>query len=435
MNTATDPNLPLIERARLAIENGQLAEAAAVLNQARAQLPNDPRVYMMGGLMAEKAGNINGAFQLMERGLSIAPDWAPGIIVLAQLQARQGQYPEAQENAAIAVALEARNPVVLDGAIEVAHRTGNLDQAVAYLRKALEVQPNDRRLRLLLAKDLSQLGQHEEAMALSAAVTTEVPEDRATLEERMHILLAAGQMDDAAQVTATLLALDPGNAIYTYYHARARGETPAHQPAEINRTLFDRTAHLFDQHLQQGLRYRLPQQTAQKILALYPQKKLNLLDLGCGTGLLGAQLGKIDGQMVGTDVSPKMLEQAKRRQLYTRLEVAELHDTLRSTPPGTYDLIAALDVCVYVGDLRDAIPAAWQALVPGGRLVFSCEIGLEDGPDLHLNPATERYVHKRSHVEALCQAAGFAVETELTVLRYEKGQPVQGFVIWARKAS
>ena len=97
-------------------------------------------------------------------------------------------------------------------------------------------------------------------------------------------------------------------------------------------------------------------------------------------------------------------------------------------------MITALDVCVYVGDLSQTIPAAWGALVPGGLLILSCESGPEDGPDLFLNPATERYVHKRSHVEAQCRAADFSVEARDTVLRYQKGKPVHGFVITARKA-
>ncbi|MBN9261886.1 MAG: methyltransferase domain-containing protein, partial [Hyphomicrobium sp.] len=246
-------------------------------------------------------------------------------------------------------------------------------------------------------------------------------------------LLAAGRLDDATRDTSALLALDPGNPIYTYYDARAHGQTPEHQPAELNRLLFDAGSHIFDQQLVQGLRYRLPQQVAQQILAAYPDKRFDLLDLGCGTGLLGARLGKLQGRMVGVDVSPKMLEQAGRHGLYDHLEVADLHDALRAAEAASWDVVAALDVAVYIGDMREAIAAAWRVLIPGGRLVFSCESGPEDGPDLHLNPATERYVHKRSHVESLCHAAGFSTEVEETTLRYQKGQPVPGFVVTAHK--
>ena len=140
MNTTSDPNLPLIESARTLIDEGQLTEAAAMLNQARAQIPDDPRVYMMAGLMSEKAGNVAGAFQLMQRGLALAPQWAPGIVVLSQLQARQGHFAEAAENAATALQLEPENRVVLDGAINVAHLTGNLELAVRHLQQCLPGQ-------------------------------------------------------------------------------------------------------------------------------------------------------------------------------------------------------------------------------------------------------------------------------------------------------
>ena len=433
MNTTSDPNLPLIESARTLIDEGQLTEAAAMLNQARAQIPDDPRVYMMAGLMSEKAGNVAGAFQLMQRGLALAPQWAPGIVVLAQLQARQGHFAEAKENAATAMQLDPENRVVLDGAINVAHLTGNLELAVRHLQQGLTKQPTDAKWRLLLANNLSQLGQYDEALALWNGLIDESPQDQKALEGRMHTLLAAGRLEDAAAVTAALLALDPGNPVYAYYDARAHGKTPAHQPAELNRHLFDSAAHIFDQQLVQGLRYQLPQQIARRIIALYPEKKLSLLDLGCGTGLLGAQLGKLQGRLAGVDVSPKMLEQARRHNLYDVLDVADLHDALREAASTPYDVITALDVCVYAGDLTETIPAAWRALVRGGQLIFSCESGSEDGPDLFLNPAAERYVHKRSHVEGLCRAAGFAVDVEATTLRYQKGRPVQGFVVMARK--
>lgn len=434
MAATNDPNLPLIESARTHIAEGRLADAAAVLNQARAQIPNDPRVYMMAGLMSERAGNVAGAFQLMQQGLSLAPNWAPGIMVLAQLQARQGQFAEARENSATAFQLEPTSRVVLDGAIDVAHLTGQLALAVRHLEQGLTQYPGDRKLRLLLGNDLNQLGRYDAALAIWGPLVAEDPRDKIALQGRMHTLLAAGRLEDAAHDTAALLALEPDSAIYAYYDARAHGQTPAHQPPELNRHLFDVAAHVFDQQLVQGLHYRLPGQIAQKILALHPDRRFSLLDLGCGTGLLGAQLGKIHGRLAGVDVSPKMLEQAERHKVYDSLEVADLHDTLRQVAPASYDVITALDVCVYVGDLGEAIAGAWHALVPGGRLYLSCESGSEDGPDLFLNPQTERYVHKPSHVKNQCRTVGFTnVDIETTTLRHQQGKPVQGFVVTSRK--
>ena len=160
---------------------------------------------------------------------------------------------------------------------------------------------------------------------------------------------------------------------------------------------------------------------------------LNVLDLGCGTGLLGVCLGRLDGFLIGVDISMKMIEQAARHNVYDRFHNANLLDALRDTPDSTYEVVAALDVFIYAGDLTDTVPDAFRLIVPHGDFLFSCEAAPEDGPDLVLQ-ASGRYAHKRSHAMAVCREAGFtSVEIEDLVLRYEGDQPVQGFLVSARK--
>ena len=98
-----DNNLSLLDTANAFIEQNKLNEAAIVLNQARLADPKDPRVFMMAGLMAEKSGNTQGAIQLMRTGLSLAPDWAPGLMSLAKLHVRVGEFSQALELAEDAV--------------------------------------------------------------------------------------------------------------------------------------------------------------------------------------------------------------------------------------------------------------------------------------------------------------------------------------------
>ena len=77
--------LRLLDAARTLIAKGDLKQAALTLNKAQKQLPNDPRVFMLAGLMAEKSGNINGAFEALRRSVAMAPDWGPGLLELALL--------------------------------------------------------------------------------------------------------------------------------------------------------------------------------------------------------------------------------------------------------------------------------------------------------------------------------------------------------------
>lgn len=433
--TATDPNLEHLTKAREQIDKGDLKNAAQTLNKANAQWPQDPRVFMLGGLLAEKAGNVKGAFEALRKSVSQAPDWAPGLLELALLLARQNQFKEAVETAEKVALIEPKNLQVLAGVVDIAHRAGHTEMAIRHLRRGLDLVPGDVMLRRLLARDLSEQGQHEESLALWNALVAENPQDPQTLIGRVQACMAAGTPADAEPSTAALLELAPNDVVYQYYAQLARGETPGQQPSELTRPMFDSMAEFYDLHMVRGLKYQLPKQVGDQILERHPDKKINVLDLGCGTGLLGVCLGRLDGALVGVDPSMKMIEQAARHNVYDRFHTVNLHDALRETPDALYQVIAALDVFIYAGDVSEAIPNAHRVLTAGGMMVSSFEAAPEQGPNLVLLPSG-RYAHKRSHVEALCHAAGFAtVEVRDTALREENHQPVSGFVVTACKAA
>lgn len=428
-----DPIRKYLETARAQIGKGELREAAQTLNKAQRILPGDARIFMLAGLMAEKSGNVKGAFEALRKSVAIAPDWGPGLLELALLLARQNQFQEAVETAEKVAALEPKNLVVLASVVDIAHRASHTEMAVRHLHRGLELVPGDVQLRRLLARDLSSLGQYVEALEVWSGLIAEDAKDTEAIMGRVLTLLAVGKPAQAIPDTTTLLELAPGDSVYAYYNALAHGITPPHQPIELSRQLFDNVAETFTQHLVGNLNYRLPQIVAAKILARYPEKQLSVLDLGCGTGLLGAHLGRIDGFLIGVELSTKMIEQAARHHVYDRFHAVNLIDAVHATPASIYEVITALDVFVYIGDLEEIIPNAHRILLPAGDFYFSCEAAPEDGPDLVLQ-ANGRYAHKRSHVQALCKQAGFEqVEIEDLTLRYEGGQPVQGFLVAARK--
>ncbi|PZP75856.1 MAG: SAM-dependent methyltransferase, partial [Delftia acidovorans] len=266
------------------------------------------------------------------------------------------------------------------------------------------------------------------------ALVQEQPEQPSLRIGRIKACIARGEPAAAQPDIRMLQERSPEDATLIYYAALARGETPAHQPVEMHRPLFDGMAEQYDMHMVRGLGYQLPKRVAEQLVARNPEKDFNLLDLGCGTGLLGVCLGSMQGFLIGVDSSVKMIEQAARHGIYDRFHNVSLLDALRDTPDSEYDVITCLDVLIYVGDAATVIPNAARILKTGGEFIFSCETAPEDGPDLVLQNS-QRYAHKRSHIEALCKQAGFSVSTEELVLRQEGGQPVQGFVVTATKTA
>ena len=428
-----DPILKYLETARHQISVGNLTGAAQTLNDARQRAPRDARLFMLAGLMAEKSGNLNGAYDAMQRCVAMAPDWAPGLLEQGLLYARHDRDNEAMAAAEKVIALEPNNARVIAGVVDIAHRVGNTEMAIRHLQNALQLLPQDRTLRRYLAVDLCRIRKYDEAREILTSLINEVPEDHLARIARVQLLQERGIMQEALPDTQALLALKADDKIYQYYHQLAQGEVPAHVPVELTTHMFDEMASIYDKHMIRDLGYRLPKRVAGQLLEIFPDRRFNLLDLGCGTGLLGAVLGPIDGYILGVDMSAKMLAEAAKHQVYYKFHQVNLLDALTATPANTFEAITALDVLIYVGDLQQTLTDAYRVLTPGGVLIFSCEHGDVTGPDSQLQPFG-RYTHTQAGTVRFAKAAGFErVETQDVDLRMEAGQPVDGFVVTAFK--
>jgi len=262
---------------------------------------------------------------------------------------------------------------------------------------------------------------------------TQTPENTAILLDRLLAYVSTGQKGLALQDADQLLASDHQNETYLYYASLLKGETPPTQPAAVVQRLFNLSARNFDGHLVDNLQYQLPHDVAQLIISWYPDKQVDVLDLGCGTGLLGASLGPLKGVIVGVDLSSEMIRQAHQHNVYAQFNQVNILDALQATPAQHYDVITALDVLIYVGDLKPVIPNAYRILVPGGRFVFSCETAPKKIKTFAL-AATQRFIHQKAHTQKLLQDTGFTdIQIEDCVIRLENGEPVQGFVVTAQK--
>src|SRR6218665_653490 len=131
---ARDPNIKHLIKARGQIAKGDLKNAALTLNQANARWPQDPRVFMLGGLMAEQAGHLQGAFESLRKCVALAPNWGPGLLELALLLARQNQFQEALGIPERLALLEPGNLQVLAGVVDIAHRSRHTAMTIPHLR-------------------------------------------------------------------------------------------------------------------------------------------------------------------------------------------------------------------------------------------------------------------------------------------------------------
>jgi predicted TPR repeat methyltransferase len=127
--------------------------------------------------------------------------------------------------------------------------------------------------------------------------------------------------------------------------------------------------------MRDSLSYQAPERLQELIRAeIGDAAGLEILDLGCGTGLAGEGLKERAARLVGVDLSSEMLELARERGIYDQLEVAEITGWLDQTT-AQFDLIVCCDCLVYFGDLRPVAAGAARRLKPGGWFAFTAERG------------------------------------------------------------
>lgn len=85
-------------------------------------------------------------------------------------------------------------------------------------------------------------------------------------------------------------------------------------------------------------------------------RSLEILDLGCGTGLAGAWLKDYAKTLIGVDISEQMVNAARKKMLYQELYVMPINEYL-SKSKRKFDLVVAADVVSYIGDLTNLFPS------------------------------------------------------------------------------
>ena len=202
------------------------------------------------------------------------------------------------------------------------------------------------------------------------------------------------------------------------------------------RTLFDQYAPRFDRALTEGLGYRGPQLLRDAVTEACratgrDERFDRAFDLGCGTGLVAQAFRPRIDSIVGVDLSPAMIEEARRTGMYNHLHAGDMLAFLRGEHESSADLVIAADAFVYVADLGPVCREAARVLEQGGLLAFTVETHEGDGV---IVGEKLRYAHGADHVRTALAAADLGeVVLRPASTRQEGGAPVPGLLVVAEQ--
>lgn len=449
---------------------GRLHEAEMLYEQLIRIEPNHPDILHLLGLVNHQLGKNEAACAFISKATKLKPDAPHYLNNLGEVYRALNRLAEAQACY--------ERVVVLHPAHAEAHRNlglvflamGQTDRAITHLRESISRFPHYPGIYWALGLALSTLGQFDEAINYFDKVLAQNPDDsaalcakgvalknkgdvdkalqhyrqaiclRPTIPELHHnlalIYQSLGKLPEAEACFERALELRPDNEMARHLLFALRNITPDRAPPSYIRDTFDSYAENFDTHLVDHLQYRTPEMLAQLIqkTPTPAHRMLNILDLGCGTGLFGEQVKHIKQRLVGIDLSSKMIAKAQERHIYDELIVGDLLDYMATATAGQFQLIVATDVFNYVGNLLPVFQQAANLLEPGSWFAFSLEAAANDTSDFTLDK-TGRYQHSRTYVPRLCEEHGFEkLDFAQSTLRMDGSKPVTGYLYLLKKS-
>lgn len=441
---ALDPKrVPALHNLGMALEElGRLDEAEAAYRDALRVDPGYVAALLNLGELLQGRGRLEEARRCFDSALSLHPTSGQTRLVYMRLGAvlwKLGDSAGALDAFERSVAAGSNSAEVYYNLGSAQLELGRFDDAARSAREALGLQPGFSEALTLWAAALAAAGAVDAGIELLQK-SAGPPVPAASRYRLLAIRLMNSRLFEPARVCLEkVLQENPGEAMARHVLSALSGENPEHPAEGYVRQLFDASAATFDRELVAKLGYEIPREMvdALRAVTVAPGQPWDVLDLGCGTGLVGVEIAPYSASLVGVDLAPNMIGLARERQVYTDLRCADLTAVLgeEAARHGRYDVVTAADVFIYVGKMEAAVAAIRRVLRPGGLFAFSAEAaeaaGAATTDGYHLG-VMGRYAHSADYLRRLADANGFEVEAlRATRIRFEHRRPVAGWLtVW-----
>ena len=314
----------------------------------------------------------------------------------------------------------------------VAYREiGEPEEAISCFRRAAAFSPD-------MAEAWNNLGVSQDEFHMTENASRsyqkaiEIQPDYASAHFNLGVSMQKlGRYKAAEDHYNKVLEINPGDEAANFMlQSLGTSTTPDAAPAQHVRRIFDQCAGTFEKTLVNDLEYKTPVLLF-NLVRPHLKPDLTVLDLGCGTGLGSRFYRPYAKNLIGVDVSPKMLQKALEKKIYDDLIVFDVLQDWSFAQ--SFDLIYSSDVFVYFGNLDAIMRSASSYLVRGGMIAFSVEKLEDDSMEYRLFPSG-RYAHSQRYMKNCLKRHGLIpMEETGAVIRKQSGDAVKGLLIVAQK--
>ncbi len=421
----------ILQRASSAHRDGRLKDAERAYKKALRKDPGSPPILNALGTVLLDQGRPRKAKALFSAACNATPPYIPALYNLARLEQVTGHPLKAIEAYERIIEIEPGLAQAWNNLGPLYLEVDRPQKALECLNRAITISPD-------MAEAWNNLGVIQEEnglfdLAISSYEKAASVNDRyfSALYNLGALLMKMDKRKAARRYLEKALDIKPMDSSTTFLlQSLGALPSPSRVPISHVQKIFDGCARKFEETLIKRLRYSTPERLFRLVEPhLHGMGKLNILDLGCGTGL-GADLYRPYAHtLTGVDASPGMLGIAEQKGLFDRLYCMDIEEPWGFDHP--FDLIYSSDVFVYLGSLDRLFGHIEAHIRPGGIMAFSVEElkGAEHGFKLL---ETGRYAHSRPYINDLLSGHGFiSINMAPCVLREESGRPVDGLLITA----
>ncbi len=359
-----------LDLAKSHYDSGADDQVKAILGDLARAVPREPVVWKLSGAASLRLGDPEKAIECTERCLSLNPNDGNAWGLLGE------------------------------ALCDCKNHTAAIDAYLQFVRPDPDTIVSHERLMLLIGsfRDRPVVSEAARKWSSAFADTDRFEGAAETLEKRFRkdlevtsdfrhalvlrniasILFVLGRPEDAiaAYTKSTLPIADA---------ARARGKT-----VDDIRSAFKELSPVYDD-------VALPQRVAARMAtfvgnAVRGRSGLRVLDAACGTGLLRGHLRDMAEHLVGVDLSPELIDIARKKKIYHELVCGDLVQAMEERAD-RFDLVTCCGALYFLADLTGFFAAAAPRLAPGGVLAFTLD-PCSDQFDVTMTAEGE-YAHSR----------------------------------------
>jgi len=407
---------------RRAFNEQNFEQAAEYLQSADDLIADDEIKAMLGESLLAQNQNEK-ALQKFYQALQVNEHNVTALVNIADLEAKNRNFKEAEKYYQKAIENDEKNLRAHANYANMLCQNKRTLEALEEYRKAVIISPQSPELSYNLSLILKSLEEYEQALDLMfhAFYLDSSHTDWSLNIAETLILFHEKAPQKAKKICENWYEKMPDNLVVRHLWKAINNQTDSEEN-KYNHLLFNTFADNYEKTLQ-NINYKV----IDKIAELYAPLSGKILDLGCGTGLLGAKIKTENNEIFGVDISENMLKIAADKKIYANLINQDICEYLKNAHP-RFDHAVAADVFCYFGDLADI----FKALYPT-PLIFSVEGN--ESTEKYILQANGRYQHNPQYIRQILQAAGYTeIKAEPLILRQENGKNIDGFIFMAKSS-